>query len=121
MKVRIDFVTNSSSSSFIVARKSELTEAQKDAIIKFVENEFLGEKIISPDNTEDEISEIIENESLDEESVRQALSEGKNIYQGYVVFESSGYGMTDLFQDFWAEFAKADSKNFTQIDTELEG
>ena len=68
MKVRTDFVTNSSSNSFILARKGELTEKQKDAIIQFVENEILGKKMLTPDNSEKEIQEIFEEENIYEET-----------------------------------------------------
>ena len=39
----MDFVTNSSSSSFILARNEHLNEKQKDKIIEYVEKTFLGE------------------------------------------------------------------------------
>ena len=122
MKIRMDFVTNSSSSSFIVACKDELTEEQKTAILNFIRNEFFGKKILTPKSTEEEIRKVIEDESLNykEQSIRKALKEGKNIHKGYVVFSSSGYEMSDFFQDFWEQFSKIDSQNFTQIDTDFE-
>ena len=122
MKVRTDFITNSSSSSFIVARKNELSDKQTATIIKFVEENFLGEKILSPESTEEEITTVIENESLeyDEKSIRKALKQGQSIYLGYVAYDDGEYRMLDLFQDFWKAFSKADNKNFTQINTELE-
>ena len=122
MKVRTDFITNSSSNSFIVARKNELSDKQKAAIIQFVEENFLGEKILSPESTEEEITTVIENESLeyDEKSIRKALKQGQSIYLGYVAYDDGEYRMSDLFQDFWKAFSKADNKNFTQIDTELD-
>lgn len=122
MKVRTDFITNSSSSSFIVARKNELSDKQKAAIIQFVEENFLGEKILSPESSEEEITTVIEHESLeyDEKSIRKALKQGQSIYLGYVAYDDGEYRMSDLFQDFWKAFSKADNKNFTQINTELD-
>ena len=47
MKFRFDFVTNSSSSSFIYALNGEITDEQKIALGEFVIEHLLGEKLVS--------------------------------------------------------------------------
>lgn len=123
MKVRIDFVTNSSNSSFIVARKSELTAAQKDAIIKFVENEFLGEKILSPKSSNETIQETIKKIYLmdeNESNVRDKLSNGFDIYSGDVDFDEAEYRLAAIYQKLWEILAKSENENFVEIETSLE-
>jgi hypothetical protein len=123
MKIRTDFVTNSSSSSFIIARKGELTEAQKDAIIKFVEKNFLGEKILSPQSSNEKIKEAIEEIYLmdeNESNVRDKLSNGFDIYSGNVDFEEAEYSLAGIYQELWEILAKSENENFVEIETSLE-
>jgi uncharacterized protein YpuA (DUF1002 family) len=123
MKIRTDFVTNSSSSSFIIARKGELTEAQKDAIIKFVEKNFLGEKILSPQSSNEKIKEAIEEIYLmdeNESNVRDKLSNGFDIYSGNVDFEEAEYSLASIYQELWEILAKSENENFVEIETSLE-
>lgn len=123
MKIRTDFVTNSSSSSFVIARKGELTQAQKDALIKFVESQFLGEPILTPENTEKEIANVFEdNWNLydyedRQQKIREALKKGMSIYSGTVMYEDAEDCLADIYGKVWEILDQAD--NFEGIDTDL--
>ena len=122
MKLRTDFVTNSSSSSFILARKGNMTEAQKAAVIEIIEKRIFGEKILTPNNTEDEISKIMEENYFDEDSeekIQKALKEGKSIYNGWISFDSSEDDLGEFFISLWKALEKCDKENFEIIDGDL--
>ena len=121
MKLRLDFVTNSSSSSFLLARKGELTEKQKKAILNYIENAVLGYEILAAGASDEKIQQVIKKNHIDyddAEEIKKALKKGKSIYMGVVDFEVDSYA--DLCQSIWEHLEELDDGNFEIINGELE-
>lgn len=117
MKIRADYVTNSS--SFIIARKEKLTQRQKDAIVDFVVRRMLGEKVAS---TQEELAVYArEYEPGDKELKRMKaeIDNGLAIYSGDVTFNSGEGDIAYMLNDLWEAIEMADDGAFVGIDTSL--
>ena len=107
MKIRIDFVTNSSSSSFILARKGEITEEQKNAVIDYIVKKMLGEKILASEDVKSneaeldaKVAKLAETDywvGEMQDEIKEALKSGKDIYMGTVNHERADGYYCDMF------------------------
>ena len=119
MKFRSDYVTNSSSSSFVLARKGEFNEKQKEAFLNQVEYLMMGEVLLEPGASEEEIKHAIweNNYRYCEKEIREALKNGETVYYGFVSLHPDSNAIADVLHDLW-NAAEANG-SFRAIDTSL--
>ena len=121
MKIRTDFVTNSSSTSFIIARKP--TEKQREVMLKFVQDELLGENtiLLTANSPKEEVAELLEQNGHPEkfEKVCQLLKDGYQVSIGWVSLAPSME--TAPFFNIWQRLEEADGENFVPVECTLFG
>lgn len=118
MKIRLGFVTNSSSANYVIARRKELSEKQKAVIVDFVEKRFFGNRAAS---THDEMKEICKDYWLDDDigGVEEALKDGLDVCVGRIDYDHAEGSYADMFSDLWDALERADPDAFRQLRTDL--
>lgn len=119
MKLTSDFVTNSSSANFIIARKGKLSKNQIQKLIKRIESKFLGEIVLKHDATEEEIQNFLDDSYLtekQEQMIRDELKDGKDIYKGTVSFEEAEYHIEAIYENIWDSLDDEDNINIIKGD-----
>lgn len=102
MKYRSDYVTNSSSNSFLLARKGGLSREQKEKIAAWAEEEFLGSLRVTPGDR-DGWEELAAKQGLGKETVAEGvrlLEEGYSLWAGQMECFFDGTG---LYESFWSQ------------------
>ena len=121
MKITTDYVTNSSSANYVIARKGKLNKSQIKKLIECIESDFLGEIVLKHNATEEEIQNYLKDAYLtdeEEQMIRDELKDGKDIYEGMVSFEESEYTIGELYDDIWTALEDEDNINIIKGDLE---
>ena len=118
MKIRTDFVTNSSSSSFIIAHKS--SAKQKEILADFAKRTFFGDRwTLTPGTPIEEVRKILEDHYQEEflDEVVDCLNAGFEVSMGSVDFEPDMAAVN--YTAVWRELYAGDRENFVPIDIDL--
>ncbi len=121
MKIRTDFVANSSSSSFVLARKGALNEKQKAAVIAYIEENLLGRRVESMEQLQQFAEEngFREDSELFQES-REYLEKGYVISGDTIDFECMfGEEYVCVLENIWRILEENGEGNFVGVDTDL--
>lgn len=121
MKITTDYVTNSSSANYIIARKGKLNKSQIKKLIECIESDFFGEIVLKHNATEEEIQNYLKDAYLtdkEEQMLREELKEGKDIYEGMVSFEEAENDIAELYDDIWTALEDEDNICFIKGDLE---
>ena len=119
MKFRSDFVTNSSSSNFILQVKDDVfNEKQKEAILKYVHNMILGVPKMEQEDIDDFFKYNCRKSKIDD--IKKQIESGGELREGWVSFEECEYDLGKIYLDLIDIIADNSDGNVTVVKGDLD-